>query len=433
MGILLLRAFVGGLAGIAAWALIEPSSPSQVTGPLRSAFEVRLILALSASIGFAVGGLNGWLQGSRVHLLRGALVGGILGAIGGMLGYGIGSTLREGILGPANSMASDLSVTGIVARIAGIAPMGACLGAAIGASSLNWRRALQGAIGGALGGALSGAVFDLIGNVLSSFILALRGQATGEVGIASRAVMALTIGAGIGLFIGLVERFARQAWVRLRLGRNEGKEWVVDSPQVFLGRSETAQIPLFGDLAVAPMHACIMKRGTNYVLVDGGSPAGTYLNGQPIQEAILSHQAQIRIGNHHLEFLMKLGSIPQKVAEVYRGQPYPGTPSIPAPIAPQQPAAASASGLVALSGPLTGQRFEVHGLLEAGREAPGITLGFDGSASRRHATFAPSSGGLVVTDLNSTNGTFVNDQRVQSTTIRPGDLVKIGVTTFRVE
>ncbi|MCB8932958.1 MAG: FHA domain-containing protein [Fimbriimonadaceae bacterium] len=434
MGILLLRAFVGGLAGIAAWALIEPTAPALGVGTAWSAFEVRLILTLSAAIGLAVGGLNGWLQGSRVHLLRGALVGGILGAVGGMLGYGIGGSIRDAILGGSGAVPEmGLSVTEIVARIAGITPMAACLGAAIGASSLNWRRALQGAIGGALGGALSGAVFDLIGSMLSASILAVRGQVTGEVGIASRAVMALTVGAGIGLFIGIVERISRQAWVRLRLGRNEGKEWVVDSPQVFLGRSETAQVPLFGDMTVAPMHACIMKRGTNYVLVDGGSPAGTFLNGQPIQEAILSHQAQIRIGNHHLEFLMKLGSIPQKVAEVYRGQPYPGTPSSPAPIAPQPPAAAAAPGLVAVSGPLTGQRFDVRGLVEVGREAPGITLGFDGSASRRHATFAPASGGLVVTDLNSTNGTFVNDQRVQSTTIRPGDIVKIGVTAFRVE
>lgn len=448
MGILLLRAFVGGLAGIAAWALIEPMAPTVASfGANWSQFEVKLILVLSAFIGTAVGGLNGWIQGSRVHLLRGAALGCILGAIGGMFGYQIGGALRAMILGPGGDMNTGLAPQQILARIAGIAPMGACLGAAIGASSLNWRRALQGGIGGALGGALSGAVFDIIGTALAPTILAMRGmQATGEVGIGSRAVMALTVGAGIGLFIGLVERMARQAWVRLSLGRNEGKEWVVDAPQVFLGRSETAQVPLFGDNTVAPMHACIMKRGTNYVLVDGGSPTGTFLNGQPIQEAILSHQAQIRIGHHQLEFLMKVGSIAQKVAEVYRGSPHAGAPGPQPPMQSIQAGGPPLTGqtlavqpmaavpmLVALGGPLMGQRFPVQGGLEIGREASGIALGFDTSASRRHASVAPGPGGLIVTDLGSTNGTFVNDQRVQSTTIRPGDVVKIGVTAFRVE
>ena len=433
MGILLLRAFVGGLAGIVAWALIEPMAPTVASfGADWSQFEVKLILVLSASIGLAVGGLNGWLQGSRVHLLRGAGLGCVLGAIGGMFGYQIGGSLSQRIFGPMVQLQNGPLPLLIAGRITAIAPMALCLGAAIGASSLNWRRALLGAIGGALGGALSGAVFDIIGTALAPTILAMRVQTIGEVGIGSRAVMALTVGAGIGLFIGLVERLARQAWVRLSLGRNEGKEWVVDAPQVFLGRSETAQIPLFGDPSVAPMHACIMKRGTTYVLVDGGSPIGTFLNGQPIQEAILAHQSQIRIGQHQLEFLMRVGSLPQKVAEVYRGQPYPGAPMAPQPPQPVAPVAGPAT-LVAIAGPLAGQRFSVNGVIEIGREATGIALGFDTSASRRHASVGPAPGGLLVTDMGSTNGTFVNDQRVQSTTIRPGDLVKIGVTVFRVE
>jgi pSer/pThr/pTyr-binding forkhead associated (FHA) protein len=36
-------------------------------------------------------------------------------------------------------------------------------------------------------------------------------------------------------------------------------------------------------------------------------------------------------------------------------------------------------------------------------------------------------------DLGSTNGTYVNGQRVLSATLKPGDLVRIGATTFRVE
>ena len=90
-------------------------------------------------------------------------------------------------------------------------------------------------------------------------------------------------------------------------------------------------------------------------------------------------------------------------------------------------------GLIAMDGPLSGQRFGVAGPMDVGREASGIPMSFDTMASRRHANVAPQPGGLVVTDLGSTNGTYVNGQRIHSQTVRPGDLVKIGATTFRVE
>jgi pSer/pThr/pTyr-binding forkhead associated (FHA) protein len=86
-----------------------------------------------------------------------------------------------------------------------------------------------------------------------------------------------------------------------------------------------------------------------------------------------------------------------------------------------------------VSGPLTGQRFEVVQPFEVGRDCPAIPMSFDNLVSRRHASFARGPVGIVVTDLGSTNGTFVNDQRIQATTLRPGDLVKMGVTIFRVE
>ena len=98
-----------------------------------------------------------------------------------------------------------------------------------------------------------------------------------------------------------------------------------------------------------------------------------------------------------------------------------------------QPAQMAAPQLAVVAGPLTGQRFPITGNLEVGREGAGIPLSFDSGASRKHATFMASPGGIILTDLGSTNGTFVNEQRVQAATLVKGDLVRIGVTTFRVE
>lgn len=47
-------------------------------------------------------------------------------------------------------------------------------------------------------------------------------------------------------------------------------------------------------------------------------------------------------------------------------------------------------------------------------------------ASRRHAEILPSDGGWLVRDLESTNGTFVNGERVAERVLQPGDRIEIG-------
>ncbi|MDT5072091.1 MAG: transport system ATP-binding/permease protein, partial [Mycobacterium sp.] len=47
-------------------------------------------------------------------------------------------------------------------------------------------------------------------------------------------------------------------------------------------------------------------------------------------------------------------------------------------------------------------------------------------ASRHHATLVPGPGGTQIVDNRSINGTFVNGQRVESTTLHDGDVVTIG-------
>lgn len=53
-----------------------------------------------------------------------------------------------------------------------------------------------------------------------------------------------------------------------------------------------------------------------------------------------------------------------------------------------------------------------------------------GDASRRHAEIVPVTGGYLVRDLGSTNGTFVNGERVEQQQLRPGDRIRIGSSTI---
>jgi hypothetical protein len=61
-----------------------------------------------------------------------------------------------------------------------------------------------------------------------------------------------------------------------------------------------------------------------------------------------------------------------------------------------------------------------------------VVLG-DTNVSRRHAQVALDDGAVVVTDLGSTNGTFLNGRRVTRATVRPGDELTIGTSRLRVE
>lgn len=444
MGRILLIMLGGAAAGLLAWLIWEPQFPTGIGDARWASIEFRFIVTLGALVGLAIGGLRGWVQGSKVHALRGAIAGLILGAIGGALGHQIGGGLVTAIFGPGIFTSLQPLPLVMIARIIAIAPFGFILGACLGAATLSPRQIVVGLIGGGIGAGVGAAVFDLIGATFGSMIMEARGGT--EVGGVSRAVTAVCIGGGIGLFTGLMERATRQAWVRLVLGRNEGKEWLVDAPQTFIGRSERAHIPLFGDPNVMPMHASIVRQGPNYVLVDGGSPIGTGLNGQRIGQALLTPGDVIQVGTFNLQFMMRAGRAQRVMAERFTPQPVPSTPiAVPqgqgGAVAGVMPTvamssttpAAKAPVLVALSGPLAGQRFEIHQATEIGRESPTIPLGHDSMASRRHAAVTPGPAGLVVSDLNSTNGTLVNGQRVSSQVVQAGDVLQIGSTSFRVE
>lgn len=423
----------GALGGALAWALTEPFAPSTFADVAWAKFQSRFGLTAGICIGVLLGGASGLNQGSKMHVLRGAGMGLILGAIGGTTGLFIGNKIYTTILGAGGAIPGANVVVVLLARMIGWSLFGGFIGLAEGAVGRNFRRAFHGMIGGLLGGALGGLAFEVSGMMAQPITMALKeGDETGTI---PRAVALVATGAGIGLLVGIVEALSRSAWVRLALGRNEGKEWLVDAPQNFIGRSENAHIPLFGDQNIAPMHAAINRQGHTYFLVDGGSPMGTGLNGQRINQAQLSSGDVIQIGNFQLTFMLKAG-------KAIRARPEPPAPyqqpQMPPSQTMQQTIAVPASThapptLTAISGPLAGQRFPVLGPIEVGREGGAIPLQFDQMVSRRHVRIEPIPGGVQVTDLGSTNGTSVNGQRITAQVAKNGDTVQIGATVFRVE
>ena len=133
------------------------------------------------------------------------------------------------------------------------------------------------------------------------------------------------------------------------------------------------------------------------------------------------------------------GPMPSQPMQPYQQYPYGQPTQVISPAASMPTmaygAAPQMSGftLVAIDGPLLGQRFPLAGPIEVGRECPAIPMSFDTAASRKHASLTPAFNGIAVNDYGSTNGTFLNGQRVSQATAAPGDMLKIGSTTFRVE
>ncbi len=89
-----------------------------------------------------------------------------------------------------------------------------------------------------------------------------------------------------------------------------------------------------------------------------------------------------------------------------------------------------------LSGPAGGSSISLADDLEIGRssDADG-RLGDDPQLSRHHARIQRRADGqLVIVDLGSTNGTFVNGQRISAAVLlTPGDTIQVGQTTLRLE
>jgi diguanylate cyclase (GGDEF)-like protein len=83
--------------------------------------------------------------------------------------------------------------------------------------------------------------------------------------------------------------------------------------------------------------------------------------------------------------------------------------------------------LVILAGPGMGRRIDLEGgVVDIGRSEACVIPVVSPQVSRRHASIQRVLGRYVVADLESTNGTFVNDRRIQQERLNDGDKIRVG-------
>lgn len=102
---------------------------------------------------------------------------------------------------------------------------------------------------------------------------------------------------------------------------------------------------------------------------------------------------------------------------------------------PTAPIDSGAPRLVVVQGPALGGTVTLTDAPAViGRSAESdLPLVQDSTVSRRHASVIRQEGGYLIRDEGSSNGTFVNGQRVTEQLLRPGDEIQVGSTRIRFE
>jgi len=320
--------------------------------------------------------------------------GALLGALCGAIGQGLFAVFAGG--GPIGNA---------LGRLLGWGLLGASAGAALGWSLPNVRR-LPILIGGAAGG------------IAGAFAFAIGARLGGD--IAGRWAGALAIGAVVGFMIAVAEVAARRAWISVSFGPLDSYELALGSVPMSVG-SNRAMCRVFVS-AIAPLAASYgFESGTAFIAWPDGR-----------REALSSGDTRA------------FGKATISLGLEREGAPASGVVTPFSPMA-TAPSPATASPLVApppqqtLKWRWSGGEAEIpfeRARTTLGRVAGNDVVLSDGSVSSRHASLELRAGRWLLTDIGSTNGTFIGDVRLAPhipTPLPVGSVVRLGALECRFE
>ncbi len=230
----------------------------------------------------------------------------------------------------------------------------------------------------------------------------------------------------------------------------DGREYAVAGASLVFGREATCDVVVTGK-DISRRHAEIMVTPKGYAIVDS-STNGTWVNDERVQgQRVLARGDVIKLGEDSFRFYADVApaapSPPPPGPAV--SQPPAAPPSSPAPAtgssgerlkntsfgmpaAPPPAGRASQAGplanMLVRSGTLKGQRIQLRTpVINIGRADYNDVVLPDESVSTSHAKLQRREGVWILTDVESTNGTFVDGERVQGDApLAPGAMVRFG-------
>lgn len=222
-----------------------------------------------------------------------------------------------------------------------------------------------------------------------------------------------------------------------RSGRVIGSVEVLPQPQL-IGRGVSCALILNGG-GVSRHHAAVQAVAEGVVIEDRGSANGVYVDGQAIAgPTLVDHQSTILIS----DFVLRLesGAAEHPVAEPVADGPAREAEDFDTRLEIQAGAGAALArttvALLGRGGSYDGTRVVLEKPLNTvGRDDDCDVTLEDPSVSRRHAQLrlAPDGNRLTVVDLRSSNGTFIDGQRIKRAEAGGGSIIRFGELAFSLQ
>lgn len=193
----------------------------------------------------------------------------------------------------------------------------------------------------------------------------------------------------------------------------DGREYRIGADPLVIGRDAGADVVL-GDEDVSRIHCEIVPGPEGYRLVDRGTN-GTFVNGRRVPEALMLARGDvIRVGREEFRFSAAGPVTPPKGAAMQLNDTLMGIPVTPLPgLLPALPTPKPLGGLLVRSGQRKGERVPIRSLVvNVGRADYNDVVLPDPSVSTVHAKLQRREDLWILTDQGSTNGTFVDGERV---------------------
>src|SRR5438094_2785123 len=210
-----------------------------------------------------------------------------------------------------------------------------------------------------------------------------------------------------------------------------GRTFAVPVGEVTLGSDAACAIPLTG-AGVLPRHAVFQGQSDGQVIIRKATPAAEILiNGVRLgaEPTPLLHGDKIDIGGNELTYVDERRSGSTQFMKSFA--PTTGTGPGAGPARPGGQGAVGTTGgrVVSL---MDGREYVIAGAsLVFGREAGCDVVVPGEDVSRRHAEIVQTPKGYLLVD-SSTNGTFVNEERVEGQrTLARADVIRLGDEQFR--
>lgn len=177
---------------------------------------------------------------------------------------------------------------------------------------------------------------------------------------------------------------------------------------------------IVSEKGVNGFHADLKVEGESVILSDVNTATGTFLNGEKITGPMQLRSGDvIRIMQAEL-VVVDAGAAPEGGTIVLSGSALKATD-------------ADSWSLVADSGPERGQVITVSTRMVVGRGLDCDLSILEPGLSRKHAELNIVGGRLVVKDLGSANGTFVNNKKVIEAKPKSGDLLQFEKVRFIIK